>query len=566
MEDFVKQLRPYQQEALNKLRQRLKEKPHPLLVNASVGAGKSLILSELILGMERAGFHVLCLTLNSTLIQQNAETYQLQNGHGSIYCAGLKSKCCKNLVVFASPNSVCQGIRNKDEISTKPFNLIVIDEAHNINKHSKNSMYMRILNHYGFLAQQEQRPFRIVGLTGTPYRNKGESIVGVTQLFQEEVCNISTQWLIENNYLVPPKFGITRTEGFDFSELRIEKTGRFNHKDIENITTKNMRLTGKIMHEVVSVIESGRNGAFIFASTVKHAEECMRHLPSNSAMITGNTKHEERKQILIAAKEGKIQYLVNVATLLVGVDVPNFDVCAWLRPTESLTLYIQGIGRVLRLHPSKTDCIVLDYAGNLDRHGDIDHPIINNALQPREDNAKDYCIPCYTCHTNNTIHARRCIGVINNKRCEHYFEFKDCPSCGIKNDITARHCRECGHELIDPNAKLRHGVITYELKVGKAEYWISVHGQNSYPVFNCKYTTNDKDVFECFMTNSERAKNVFYAKCIRLHFEKASLFYPYLQRLDMLQKLVAASTVKTPHTLICSKDEYGRYSVIKKLF
>ena len=65
---------------------------------------------------------------------------------------------------------------------------------------------------------------------------------------------------------------------------------------------------------------------------------------------------------------------------MVGVDVPYFDVCAWLRPTESLILFIQGIGRVLRLHPSKQNALILDYAGNVERHGHIDDAIINAAL------------------------------------------------------------------------------------------------------------------------------------------------------------------------------------------
>lgn len=85
----MKILRPYQQEVVDKLRVRLRETEHPLLVNASVGSGKSLIISSLLQIIERAGWRALCLTMNSTLIRQNAETYIEQGGHAGIYCAAL---------------------------------------------------------------------------------------------------------------------------------------------------------------------------------------------------------------------------------------------------------------------------------------------------------------------------------------------------------------------------------------------------------------------------------------------------------------------------------------------
>src|SRR5271170_5238787 len=99
----MKTLRPYQQDVLDKLRVRLKETDEPLLVNASVGAGKSLIIAELLMIIERAGWRALCLTMNSTLIRQNAETYIAQGGKAGIYCAALGEKDTSEPIVFASP-------------------------------------------------------------------------------------------------------------------------------------------------------------------------------------------------------------------------------------------------------------------------------------------------------------------------------------------------------------------------------------------------------------------------------------------------------------------------------
>ncbi len=570
--DAIKEMRPYQAECLHTLRKRLKETKEPLLVNASVGAGKSLIIAELLLVIERAGWRALCLTLSSTLIQQNADTYKLQNGKCGIYCAGLNAKDFENPVIFATPHSVCKNIRKEGNISRQPFNLIVVDEAHNINPHDNASMFMRIINHYGLMAQFEQSPypFRVVGLTGTPFRGKSMSIVGEEAFFKEEVCSISSSWLISNGYLVPPIFGKSQLPSFDMKNIRVDNMGKFRGKDLQEAIDKSERLTGMIMKELIDIVEGGRQGAFIFASTVKHAAECMRSLPPDqSACITGDTPHDERKRILSEAREGIIKYLVNVATLLVGVDVPNFDVCAWLRPTESLTLYTQGIGRVLRLSPGKISALVLDYAGNVDRHGDIDDPLINAAQQPEEEDDPDYCIKCHDCYAVNKETARRCIGVNKStkKRCDHYFVFKECevPSCKAKNDITARQCRICGTEILDPNDKLHDKSNLLTLDVLEAKYWVSVQGYTSNPVINVKYKTTRAHVFEAYYTNSDKAKNVFYGRFLKQHVPNASDYWPYMQNLEKMREMIHGD-LKTPVKITCKKDKYDRLFITRKIF
>lgn len=564
-----KTMRPYQQDALNKLKDRLRKTTSPLLVNASVGSGKSLLLSELLLTIERAGWRALCLTMNSTLIGQNAETYRIQGGNPGIYCAGLGEKNTTANVVFGSPHSVAQAIRNQDAIMSIPFNLIIVDECHNIDHNSHESMYMRILNWYGYQSQLNNHKYRVIGLTGTPYRGKGISIVGPNEYFKEEVCSISTSWLIENGYLTKPYFGRTHVDSIDFSDCHVDSFGKFKHKDIEKALAKDERLTGEIMRELVSVIEGGRTGAFIFASTKNHCHECARSLPDGQwAIITGDTPHDERRRIIDSAKEGGIKYLINVSCLVVGVDIPSFDVCAWLRPTESLVLYTQGIGRVLRLHPDKKTCVVLDYAGNLARHGDIDDPIINEALQPREGyEEEDKPFTCYTCSTPASISTRRCTGMVGGKRCEYYFQFKDCVSCCVPNDITARRCRSCNAELIDPNAKLtRHKPDTYSLTVTKAQYSIAPQGNTSFPIVNAKYWCEDAMVYESHFTSSKKAQNIFYANFIQKHFQKPSEWYPRMSNLHLMKKMLSDEKLLTPMKLVCTKNEHGFYKIVKKIF
>lgn len=562
----MKTLRPYQLDVVSKLKLRLKTTKHPLLVTASVGAGKSLIIAEILLWIEKSNYRALCLTLNGTLIQQNSDAYKSQGGHCGIYAASLNSKITEPLVIFGSPQSVCNGIRDQDTISNTCFNLIVIDECHNVDPHDSATMYQRIINHFGHLAMLKGHSYRIIGLTGTPYRGKGNSIIGENQFFREEVCNIDSSWLISQGYLTKPIFGITETQGYDFSNIRVNSMGKFSGAELSAIVDSNARLTSQIIQELRKIMQT-RKGAFIFASTKKHCEECAKSLPDDEwAIITGETPHEERKRIIEFAKLGKLKYLISVNCLNVGIDIPLFDCCAWLRPTESLVLYTQGIGRVLRLHKGKTEAIILDYAGNLQRHGDINNPIINEALQPKEENEKDYIIPCCACNVLNTIHSRRCIGVSDNGRCDNYFEWKDCASCGIRNDTTSRACRGCGCELIDPNAKLSLKAAKPEREiftVANAKYWVV--DRHGYPQFNVMYALqNGLNIYESYSIKTEQTKNIFYGNFVRHCVEKSSSYYLVLDSLPDLQKLLRSGDIRVPHKLECSFDK--KYKIHKRIF
>lgn len=591
-------LRPYQQDVLNKLILRLRENANPTLVNASVGAGKSLIISELLHIIEKAGWRALCLTMNSSLIEQNAKTYESQGHNPGVFCAGLERQDYDNHVIFASPHSLISAFKKEHLISKVFFNLIVIDECHNINYKDKNSMYMRILNNYANIARNQQdetlsKRFRVVGLTGTPYRMEGKSIESIiatpeelelykdpiyrdkkgVKLFHDQVCEISTTWLIDNGFLVPPKFGKTQSGQYDMKDIKIRQNGKFDKKDLQDVVDKNVRLTEKIMKEIVSVVESEYHGAFIFASTVEHAKECFSHLPENqSTIITAETNHLERQEILEKARNGLIKYLVNVQTLLVGVDVPNFDVCAWLRPTESLILYTQGIGRVLRLHEGKDHCLILDFAGNVERHQNADDLIVKDCIEDLKTfilnvDEEELVIQCPQCNAMNKETARRCRGIKDKVRCDYYFTFKECPNneCEALNDITARNCRLCRAEIIDPNKKLKLLKDRKKIEVIEASYWLKPM-TGRLPIVCCKYTTKEGMIYENYFVSSEKAKNYFYARFVKKHIENFSTWYNRLDNENALRDMIYNHYIKTPNYLICDLNENGQYTVYDKLF
>ncbi len=549
---------------VNAIKKELKESDKPILIDASVGSGKSLIIANILLLLEKANMRALCLTLNSTLIKQNYDAYNLEGGNAGICCASLDRKDFTQNIIFASPHTVIQGIRNKQEIGGQPFQLIVIDEVQNLDFHNSSSMYMRILNHYSFIAQQEQYKFKIIGLSGTCYRGKSISIVGPNEFFKKKLCSINSHWLIERGYLTRPRFGLPASDSYDFSPVAVTHNGKFNSKELQSILDKKERLSGEIMKELISLVDPSEGGCFIFCSTVKHVEECMRSLPSNAAAITAKTPHDERKRILDAANAGEIKYLVNVATLLVGVDCPRFHIAAFLRPTESLVLYTQAIGRVLRLFPGKDEAIVLDFAGNLDRFSDFDDPIINEAIQPKEGEDQEYIIPCYTCSSLNKVTARRCCGMPEGKRCDHYFEWKNCYKCQTKNDSTARHCRQCDSELIDPNAKLKKHVATVELPIHTAEYWVMAQ-KGGFPIINARYFGFKNNFHECFYTNTQKSRNIAYSQFVRKHVKNASDWYMRMSDFRSME-LMLKTGLKSPSSVVVIDNGDGTYKMVKKVF
>ena len=559
----MKLLRPYQKKAVNECWQALRKNSEPVLLMASVGSGKSLMLASILLSIQHAGKRALCLVNNAELIRNNCTTFKEQGGNASIYCAALNKKDDSAPIVFGTPQSIINGVNKNEPIGQIKFNLIVVDEAHAINYLNHRSCFMRILRHY----KTEYPDMRLLGATGTNFRFKGTEIVGKKCLFKSQVGNITTQSLIEQKYLIEPKFEIDDQLIIDFSKVKVKSNGLFDQKGLTKVVDESTRLTELICKQVIHIMESqARRGVFLFATTKKHAYEILSHLPPDeSAIILGDTPQDERSKILDKARNGKIKYLVNIAIISVGVDIPAFDTIAYLRPTESLVLLVQTMGRALRLSPdtNKTEALVLDFSGNIERHRDWDNPILQKAIEQTIDKDKPFVIQCPACQTFNTEHARRCIGIVNEKRCDYYFEFKVCPNpnCEIKNDISARHCRACETEIIDPNKKLSLDIIkpvSIEVIVTQANYGIT--GTKTSFRVNCDYKCIDQHgrsikIKENYSPSSEKARNVFYGQFVRKHCDNASSYYMHLNNRE--EVLVMLSHANVPSRLIITPDNQG---------
>lgn len=545
----MKKLRPYQEKAIQECWQALAANDKPVLLMASVGAGKSVIIAEMLLKLQRAGRRALCLVSNSELVRNNADTFRAQGGNASVYCSALGEKDDTAPVVFASPQSVLNAVVRGRSLADIPFSMIVVDEAHLINYQKPTSTFMRVLRHY----KQYNPTMRLLGATGTPYRFKDEEIVGERCLFKTQVGNITTEYLIDNGYLVKPRFEINRDLVIDFSNIK----SKFTDKQLQAAVDKKPRLTELICKQIIHIMESeNRFGCILFASTKKHAHEIMSHLPANqSALVLGEMPADERTRIYNAARAGELRYLVNISIISTGVDLPAFCTAAYLRPTESLVLLVQTMGRVLRLSPetNKKEALVLDFAGNILRHQDIDNPILMEAIEQTE--ADDEGVfECPTCKFMNTAWARRCRGKVSGKRCEYFFVFKECGECEAQNDMTARNCRKCDAELIDPNKKLNLTPpnMSETTKVHACKYWL---GQTEIgaPIFYAVYETDLGTQYERFILSSPQSFRYFYGTFLKALLPESSTFSAKLGNSKTLAEIVRKCVCPT-HLVLSGKQ------------
>lgn len=454
-----KSLRPYQAKAIENTMMELRKSSDPVLIEASVGAGKSLLCATLAEIMERNHRRFLCLTMTAELISQNAEEYAEFGYEPSIFCSTLNKKMFNRPCVFASPQSLWKAIQKGEPIADIQFSMLCIDEAHNVAGNRPDTVYMKIIAHYLALNPH----MRIVGMTGTPFRDGNESIVGANVLFKKKTAEITLLELTKMGFLMPIVYGKVGTDEIDFSNVKANSRGNFKAADIEQALEGQGRLTAEIIADVVKHC-AFRRGCFIFCATVQHCHEAAASLPSGTwAIVTGETPKKKRIKYMQDAKKGKIKYLLSVNCLMVGVNIPHYDTVAWLRPTESLILWMQGNGRAVRLSPAtkKKECLVLEYAGNLGRHADMDDPIINEAVKYTPVGDPKLELGCPKCSAMNPVTARRCRGTHFNKatgkndRCDFFFEFTQCQHCHAENDVTARNCRLCGGEVMNPNDKLK---------------------------------------------------------------------------------------------------------------
>lgn len=295
------------------------------------------------------------------LVEQNHAKYLAYGLQADIFAAGLNRKESQSKVVFGSVQSVARNLKAFDA----HFSLVIIDECHRISLNDK-SQYQQIIQ----VLQANNPSLRILGLTATPYRLNSGWIYqyhyhGMVRgdencFFRECIYELPLHYMIKNKFLVPPERLDMPVLQYDFSQVSLTSSGIFNEQELNLSLKKQQRITPKIIEQVIEYA-APLQGCMIFAATVEHANEILSYLPKNSAaLVTAETPAIDRQAIIKQFKNKELHYLVNVSVLTTGFDAPHVDVIAILRPTESVSLYQQIVGRGLRLYEGKTRCLILD--------------------------------------------------------------------------------------------------------------------------------------------------------------------------------------------------------------
>jgi DNA repair protein RadD len=360
-------LRAYQEEAVEAIYGHLRERDDNPCVVLPTGSGKTFVMARICAdAVGPWNGRVLILAHVRELLEQALEKIQLAAPDmwmkTGVYSAGLKSRDTEHPIIIAGIQSVYWRACDLDA-----FDLVIVDEAHMIPPEG-DGMYRSFLED----ARKVNPNLRVIGLTATPFRMKSGMICEPDNVLNHVCYEVGVKKLIVQGYLCPLVTKGSR-EAIDTSGLHV-RAGEFIASEAEDLMD-----TDDLVEAACSEIlerTSARRSVLVFASGVRHGYHVAEVLHQKSGedvgKVFGETPDAERDEVLTAFKAGELKYLVNVNVLTMGFDAPNIDCVAMVRPTLSPGLFYQMCGRGFRLNDGKENCLVLDFGGNVLRHGPVD--------------------------------------------------------------------------------------------------------------------------------------------------------------------------------------------------
>jgi DNA repair protein RadD len=430
-------LRPYQRHAIDGINQYFHANSgNPLCVIPTAG-GKSLIIATFIREAIEAwpGTRILVVTHVRELIAQNyAEMMGLwPEAPAGIHSAGLNRRDVRSQIIFGG----IQSLESRAHLLGR-VDLILVDECH-LMPRDAGTRYQSFIT-----ALRAGNPYiKVIGFTATPFRmDSGYLHKGPDALFSDIAYEARIRDLINDGYLCQPISKVA-VEQIDTSNVGT-RGGEFIPGQLEAAAIDPETVTA-VANEIVANSE-GREGILVFGCGVDHAikmRDALRERGISCESIFGDTPHHLRDSIIRRFKEKKIRALSSMGVLTTGFNARHVDMIALARPTKSTGLYIQIVGRGTRLYEGKENFLVLDFGGNIGRHGPIDQPQVR--ASERE---------CPACGTPNRLSAKECI------KCGAEFEreipFKICEACGTENPLAARICvnPDCGEPFSEPKSVL----------------------------------------------------------------------------------------------------------------
>lgn len=401
-------LRDYQHELIHDIRTQLR-KHNSVLAVAPTGTGKTATASEMLGNVVKKNKRAFFIVHRQELIEQSSIAFAKADIPHGFVCAG------EPINPFV-PIHICSidTLKNRMERLANP-DLMVFDEAH----HTAAAGWRRVFDSYPDAKK--------VGLTATPCRLDGQ---GLGEIFNSMVKSKSVRWFIENGYLSPYKlFSVP----LDITGVKT-KFGDFVKKDIEELMD-NQTIVGNAIQHYRELAYNKQGVAFcVSIAHSKHVADQFNAAGYTAAHIDGEMKKDERARIIDDFRQGKIRILTNVDLVGEGFDLPALEVSILLRPTKSLSLYLQQVGRALRPFPGKTHAVIIDHAGNYHRHGAPDEErnwqlgMTKTAQQSSEGKIPTrVCAKCYHVHRPQPT----------------------CPACGLVYEAEGRILKEIDGKLIE---------------------------------------------------------------------------------------------------------------------
>jgi len=411
------QLYDYQEQALNEIITCYKKHYKSPLLIAPCGYGKTVVFSAITKRAKEKGNSVIICVHRQELLRQVCDTLERFNVTYGVISASHPS------VIASLRGNRGQGVVEKIQVATiqtlakrlpdiKP-QLIIIDEAH----HAVSNTFLKVIKHYNC---------QLLGVTATPWRYNGE---GLDKVFDCMVIGAYAKDLIKKGKLSKPVY-YAPPEKVKFEDVKT-MMGDFEHKEVENRIDK-PHITGDVISHYNKICPGAKT--VVFCVSVKHAENVARQFNENgipSASIDGKMSTSQRITIIDKLKTDEIKVLTSCELISEGFDLPSIETAIMLRPTQSLVIWYQQCGRVLRVSEGKQQAIIIDHVGNIFRHGAIE-------------NITDW--------TLEGVKSR-----LRNK--ELNITIKRCKNCFII--MTGNKCQYCGNEpeISQKELKIKQGEL-----------------------------------------------------------------------------------------------------------
>jgi superfamily II DNA or RNA helicase len=397
-------LRQYQHLAIDEVRLKFYNGAKRVLLVSPTGSGKTVMFAHITEQAIAKGRRVFILVHRMELVQQVSDKLTEFNVEHGFICRG-RTPDPVQLVQVCMVQTLVKRLAKYAEPD-----LIICDEAH----HAPAGSWKKVTDHYA--------GSKVLGVTATPERLDGK---GLKDTFECLVRGPEVFDLIAQGFLAKPRY--FAPTGFDPEAQGIKKRGGDYDKEALETAVLKSTITGDAVKHYRKIADG--QPAVVFCVTIEHAKRVAAEFSAegyNFKVIDGTLEASERKQLVKDLGEGRINGLVSCEIISEGFDLPIVTAAILLRPTQSLSLYLQQVGRVLRPSPGKDHAIILDHVGNIHRHG------VAEAY-------RDWSLEG---------------AVWRKKREAKVLKNRQCPKCFCIHE-PAKFCPECGHEYKVEQRKLK---------------------------------------------------------------------------------------------------------------